>query len=616
MRLSLLLFALAQVGGLWIAGAQEPAPAEKPPVSAEKPPVPAEKPPVPAEKPPVPAEKPAPALPYAVEPVSLPAALAGKVAAIDFSPQGDWMLLGRDGAVMIRPAELAEPAAWQPVSDQGLEGASGLYAGYWPKSLIVVQNAGISRLFDTDGDGRVDFVKAVAPVWQFGTIGVLFQGSPLPLADGDLLLPPRIASGPLAGAILRLPESGPPVPWLTGHRQAAAPRPGPAGGWLVAGIRPLADAAPADGEASGAISVVAPPTEPTPAPAAPPLPDEAPKDEKKDDQSLKTKAKAESPTDSSNADAPPPAPAPKPPVAAPVAVRVPAELLTGAPLPPAYPPDELAADADFGPFSGQGFLAGETSNRLLRFWLEEVDGSWQGGITDFATFESPTPGLGLLRFTPAGTELLAGQNGQLFGIRPASGAIFAVRTVHLASDGFEVTFTAPIDRQKAIDPTVWKIARRPLDPAAGSAEAPVTLPPATTRFIVSADGLSVTVQADFAPGGVYRLDLSGIPSESGAPLAHGPVWYTLHKRRPAPAPEPEPESKPEPTAPATPAPLPSAPGAMPNPAPATPASTPEKPAPTATPEAPKAEAPKAEAPKAEAPKADAPKADAPLRLAD
>ncbi|MCB1065760.1 MAG: hypothetical protein KDN20_22935, partial [Verrucomicrobiae bacterium] len=185
----------------------------------------------------------------------------------------------------------------------------------------------------------------------------------------------------------------------------------------------------------------------------------------------------------------------------------------------------------FGAFSGQGFVAGEGSKHLLRLMLEEVDGVWQGAVTDFAAIESPEPGLDFLNFTPTGDELLAGQGGQLLSIQPAGGSIFAIRSVSLASDGFEVDFTRPVDRSVAIDPSTWKI--QIWQPGTPEASAIPFVPDSEARSVIDSDGLTVTLQTSgITEGKVYVFDLSGIPSESGEKLTHGLVYYTLNQLRP------------------------------------------------------------------------------------
>lgn len=496
--------------------------------------------------------------PYAIEVEKVPEELSGRVTAVDFTPDGRWLLLSHSGQVLARVVN-GDAATWETVSAAGLEGGSGLIASWWPKSLVVVHGAGISQLFDTDADGRVDFVKALAPVWKFGTSGVLFYGVPGVLDTGDLLMPPRVLTGPWAGSILRLPAEGPPTPWVTGLTKAVAPVSGPDAAWLVAGtVGPTGQESAMIAVVSSVIPVPAPETTGDKAVQATPAKADG-LEEKKPlqlaDEPAKTEAKPKGKSEEKSeshkaakqdAKAAPDEKAPPAASVAPIvpvpALRIPAELLTTSPAALTYPPNLDSATPGFGPFSGQGFLAGETSNRLLRFWLEEIDGVWQGGVTDFASIDSQTPGLNFLRYTPDGGELLAGQNGHLYGIRPAGGGLFAVRSVHLAQDGgFEVSFTAPVNRAFATDPANWKIS---------AGDSPLPLDPATARLIVSADGLTVSVQGgNWTAGKMYRFDFAEWSSEAGARVTHGPVWYTLNRMPPPPpAPPvfvPEPETKPE-----------------------------------------------------------------------
>lgn len=517
--------------------------------------------------------------PYAIEAISLPEDIAGRITSVDFAPDGRWLLLTAEGRVRLREQAGQEAPTWRAVSDFGLEGASGLFAGFWPRSLIVVHHAGVSRCFDTDGDQTADFFKAVVPVWQFGTIGVLFFGSPGVSPSGALLLSPRVLSGPWAGSILSLTDAAEATVWATGFRAVAAPAAGPDGHWLVAGTRPIPPAGsatpPANGPVIASISVVD---------RVPGVPGEAgtrPQEEPPPPQpSGPPGAKGPAPTEKAEEAAAPPDAAPAPP-APPIrpleAIRVPEALMPVTLISPAYPPDPRAKR--FGPFSGQGFLGGAGSNRLLRFWLEEIDGAWQGGITDFASIESPVPGLSFLRHSPDGSVLLAGQNGQLLGIRPAGGPLFAVKAIALAPDGFEVTFTGPVNRAEATRLDAWTITHQSMDPEAPGTQ-PLALDPATARIVVSADGEQVALQTPaLKPETLYQFDLSGIHSETGAAVSHGPVWYSLHRLQPPPADPaeaPVTPAEPPPTQPppgsASPPPLdskgsPTAPGPS-NPAPA------------------------------------------------
>lgn len=455
-----------------------------------------------------PASTPAPKVPlpqpYTIEAMKVPETVAGQVAAVDFTPDGRPILLARSGELWLGDGE------WKLWSSHGLEGATGIFAGYFPKSIYVTHATGITRLFDTDDDGRADFVKAVVPAWRFGTLGELFRGSPGVLAEGDLLISPHVTSGEWAGLVIRLPEARPVSPWLSGFSQVSAPSPGPVDGtWAVAGRGKSGE----QSTGSAAIWVISEPA---------------------------TGGESDAPAEGKEMPAPPTLPAPT--------IHLPNSLMPTSPIRPAFPPSPVSAEESgpaFGDFSGQGFVAGETSKRLLRLMPELVGGQWQGAVTDFAAIESPEPGIGFLRFSPSGDQLLAGQGGHALSIRPAGGSLFAVRSVRLATDGFEVTFTKPVDRPKVLAPTRWKLRTwSPDKPESDTDELPLDQ---GARVVIDSDGLAATLQLPeelLKTELIYLFDLSGLLSEKGEKITHGVVYYTLNARHPTPAPAPA-EDKPE-----------------------------------------------------------------------
>ena len=475
--------------------------------------------------------------PYTIDALPVPEVVRGQVTSIDFTPDGDTLLLARDGRIWIR--EKGADTDWKPWSVHGLEGASGLFAGYFPKSVYVVHATGITRLFDTTEDGTADFVKSVIPAWRFGTLGELFRGSPAVLPEGDLLLSPNVRTGAWSGLVMRVPEATGVSPWMTGFARISAPAFGPDGGWVLAGVPKSAEPkqedtkseSPPGTELPAAIWMLAPEVEE-------PETAETAETEETESESGSGSEPAEKPKKDDESETPAPPEETGPIVAEAPAIYLPKSLMPTAPIRPAFPAFG-ARGKRFGVFSSQGFVAGENSKRLLRLMPEWVDGIWQGAVTDFAAIESTDPGIDFLEFSPDGRQLLAGEGGQVLRIQPAGGAIFAVHSIHLATDGIEIRFTRPIDRAKAADLKNWKIkSGRPGSPPADFGAFSF---PADTRVILDFDGLAVTAQ--FSPevleaGKIYDFDLSAIPSASGEPLSHGPVFYTLHRLPKTPVPAP------------------------------------------------------------------------------
>ena len=114
----------------------------------------------------------------------------------------------------------------------------------------------------------------------------------------------------------------------------------------------------------------------------------------------------------------------------------------------------------FGPFEGQAFIPELTQSNLLRVMLEKVGGRYQGAVVVFLDgFQS-----GNIRaaFDPEGA-LWIGQTSRGWGARGAKPyglqkvvweggtTPFEMKDVSLRKDGFEVTFTEPVDEASLKD---------------------------------------------------------------------------------------------------------------------------------------------------------------------
>ena len=465
------------------------------------------------------------AVPYAIDSVDLPETLSGRVAAVDVAPNGDILLLTRSGEVHV---QLAGKEDWHPWSLHGLEGASGLLADYWPKSIYVVHATGISRLFDTDKDATSDFVKASIPAWRFSTLGRLFLGSPVAFPEGDLLLAPNVTEGAWSSVLMRVPEAKPAIPWIVSTYHFANPSPAPGDEWLLAGqSRRLSPEAP-DGPLSSGVwfwssqPVIEPSIDaeesssPTPTPEA----------EEGEESGRETEEEQENETEASSEPEESPVPretrskSPSPLVLGSPHIYIPAELLPTKPLPPAQA--LIEGENNFGVFSGQIFLGSRNSPQLLRIMPDRGGNRNQGAVTDFARLGGDDTGLDFLHFDTLGNRLFLGQRGHLLSIRSTDQTPHAVRHLRQASDGMEVHFTVPVDRSLASDPASWKVTR-----LSESKEEQALRFDSDSRLVIDFDGLAVTWQTDeIAPDSLYRFDLGAILSESGQRLSHGAIYYT------------------------------------------------------------------------------------------
>jgi hypothetical protein len=108
---------------------------------------------------------------------------------------------------------------------------------------------------------------------------------------------------------------------------------------------------------------------------------------------------------------------------------------------------------------------------------------------------------------------------------------FEMHNISARNDGFEVTFTHPVDATAAAD-----VANYSMDTftyiyqsSYGSPEVDQTTPTVKSAT-VSADGLKVRLIVDgLVRGNVHHLVLGDIKSKAGETLWHSEGWYTLNE---------------------------------------------------------------------------------------
>lgn len=194
----------------------------------------------------------------------------------------------------------------------------------------------------------------------------------------------------------------------------------------------------------------------------------------------------------------------------------------------------------FGPFEGQLFIGDQGQSKIVRVFLEKVNGVYQGAAFGFREgFES-----GVLR-------MCWGHDGSLFvgqtnrgwgstGSKPYglqrllwTGDIpFEMKSVRAMPDGFEIAFTLPVDKQTALDPTAYGITGftykyHPVygSPVVNEQNCPIT------GILVADDGLSVRLLVDsLRQYYIHEIKANGIQSYSGnLPLLHTNAYYTLNE---------------------------------------------------------------------------------------
>ena len=114
----------------------------------------------------------------------------------------------------------------------------------------------------------------------------------------------------------------------------------------------------------------------------------------------------------------------------------------------------------FGPFTGQVFVADQSHSMVMRCFVEEVDGVLQGACFRFR--EGLKSGSLAMQFAPDGSLFVGGTN-RGWGSRGAGDYAlerlawtgrtpFEMLAIRAVPGGFELEFTAPVDRAAAGDP--------------------------------------------------------------------------------------------------------------------------------------------------------------------
>ncbi len=192
---------------------------------------------------------------------------------------------------------------------------------------------------------------------------------------------------------------------------------------------------------------------------------------------------------------------------------------------------------DFGPFAGQLFVADQHHASIMRVFLEEVNGHWQGACFPFREdFQC-----GNLRLAwGADGSLFCGQTNRGWGSKGSAteglerlhwtGKVpFEVREMRAQPDGFTLHFTKPVAADEAGDRDSYSLESYTylLHAAYGSNEVD-RRELSIERVEVAANGLSARLYTDgLRAGYVHELHLGGVQSQAGEALLHSEAYYTL-----------------------------------------------------------------------------------------
>ena len=193
----------------------------------------------------------------------------------------------------------------------------------------------------------------------------------------------------------------------------------------------------------------------------------------------------------------------------------------------------------FGPFAGQMFVADESKCVVVRVALEKVAGEWQGACLPFRSgFQG---GNNRAAFAPD-SSLFLGQTdrgwgstgGKSFGLQRLiwTGEVpFEIETMKLTADGFDVRFTRAVDRSAAATAANWSLSHYHYLYHAkyGSPQQEIT-PVKVTNATVTPDGRTVRLKLPgLSAGKIYELHHTNLRAADGTAPLHTSAYYTLNR---------------------------------------------------------------------------------------
>ncbi len=191
------------------------------------------------------------------------------------------------------------------------------------------------------------------------------------------------------------------------------------------------------------------------------------------------------------------------------------------------------------------FVGDQGHSKIMRVDMEKVNGVWQGACFPFreGVRIGPDPhGMGTGWFHVCGTNRPGlvgdGQGALRNSARWCGRGKLLLRSKPLRSkpDGFEVTFTLPVDAATAGNPASYSLNsfNYKYHHTYGS---PIinAEPLAIKGIVVAADGLSARLVVDetkLRKGYIHEVKAEGVKSKAGLSLLHNAGYYTLNEIAP------------------------------------------------------------------------------------
>jgi glucose/arabinose dehydrogenase len=192
----------------------------------------------------------------------------------------------------------------------------------------------------------------------------------------------------------------------------------------------------------------------------------------------------------------------------------------------------------FGPFASQLFVGDQTHSTLMRVYLEQVNGRYQGACFPFK--QGFASGNLALEFGPDASLIVFGtdrgwgaRGGKPFALQRllwTGKTPFEIQEMRAKPDGFELTFTTPVDPVACAAASAYRMETftHVYQSSYGSPEVDITTP--TIQAATVAEGgrkVRLSVKG-LKEGHIHALVLPGVRSAQGEPLLHPVAYYTMN----------------------------------------------------------------------------------------
>jgi len=193
----------------------------------------------------------------------------------------------------------------------------------------------------------------------------------------------------------------------------------------------------------------------------------------------------------------------------------------------------------FGPFAGQLFCGEFTMSFVSRVFLEKIGGEYQGACFRFrdgldcaalrlqwGADGSMYIGQSNRGWNSLGTKSYGLQRLQWTGQTP-----FEIKTMSARPDGFRLTFTQPVDAATALNPKSYTLTSYTYPYHSKYGGEPVDVKTHKIKITeIDANALFVHLKVEgLREGYVHELHANGLRNLKGNPLLHKAAYYTLNR---------------------------------------------------------------------------------------